>query len=66
METVTRVKEGWQGDTIVAFFKYSQTKPKLKGFKSLPLIVAWGIWLARNTSIFEDGLIPPFRCAAQS
>lgn len=27
---------------------------ELKHHKALPLILAWGIWLTLNTSIFED------------
>ena len=32
----------------------------IKGIRSLPLIVAWGIWLAKNDICFEDSfLFPP-------
>ncbi len=30
-----------------------------KSFLSLPMILIWGIWLARNQVIFEDVQIPP-------
>ena len=52
MENLTGVKEGWRGETLVDCFKSWQFNPELKAFKALPLLVAWGIWLARNASIF--------------
>jgi hypothetical protein len=32
---------------------------------SLPVIISWGIWLARNASLFEDSHIPPIQCASR-
>jgi hypothetical protein len=29
----------------------------LKNYKSLSIIIAWGIWIARNTNLFDDKLI---------
>ena len=34
--------------------------------KSLPLLVIWGIWLARNGAIFKDKAIVPEITSAQS
>jgi hypothetical protein len=31
--------------------------------KSFPFIVAWGIWMARNSSIFRDEIQSPSRVA---
>jgi hypothetical protein len=44
----------WEGDSVEqalqSWISSSDTTP----IKSLPLISAWGIWLARNHAIFDD------------
>jgi hypothetical protein len=42
------------------------TNPMVKDIKSLPLVVAWGIWLAQNHSLFEDSSSYPSQCVVQS
>jgi hypothetical protein len=37
-----------------------------KNYKALPIINAWGIWLARNTNLFDDKLILAIQCASQA
>jgi hypothetical protein len=39
--------------------------PEHKKIKSLPLIVCWGIWLARNFVIFKDNPTLPELIASQ-
>jgi hypothetical protein len=39
--------------------------PTTKNFRALPLIVAWGIWLARNAQVFEEKLTLHLHCATQ-
>ena len=43
----------------------NQWQEKLKEFKSLPFIVAWVIWIARNVEIFEDICIPSFQSTSK-
>ena len=38
----------------------------IKGIRSLPLIVAGGIWLAKNHIFFEDSFMFPTKCDWQS
>ena len=38
----------------------------LKGIRSLPFILAWGIWLSRNQICFEDSFMFPIKCDLKS
>jgi hypothetical protein len=40
--------------------------PGLKDLRGLPCIICWGIWLARNSPLFEDKIIPPFQIISQA
>jgi hypothetical protein len=35
----------------------------VKNLKASPLIIAWGVWLGRNASLFEDKYVPTIHCA---
>jgi hypothetical protein len=41
-------------------------KRELKKFRAGAYLLTWGIWLARNTSIFEDKHIPSFQDTARA
>jgi hypothetical protein len=44
----------WEGKTVgIAWETWWRTTPQKK-FKILPLLVIWGVWLARNNLIFHD------------
>lgn len=38
---------------------------RLKNYRVLPIIITWGLWLARNTNLFDHKLIPTIQCASQ-
>ena len=44
----------WEGDSIGAAWDSWWRRTPQKQFKILPLLVIWGIWLARNKAIFKD------------
>ena len=44
----------WGGRSIVEAWKAWVDNQTEKDLTVLPLLVCWGIWLARNTTIFED------------
>ena len=44
----------WEGDSIGAAWESWWRRTPQKHLKSLPLLVIWGIWLARNKAIFKD------------
>jgi len=50
----------WRKDKIEDFFLERFTSKDSKIFRVIPLIVLWGIWLARNSILLEDKFIPPF------
>jgi hypothetical protein len=41
-------------DLVADCFKEFFSNPSLKIFRALPVLVSWGIWLARNAGLFED------------
>jgi hypothetical protein len=47
-------------------WKASIHDPRFKELKSLPLIISWGIWLARDAAIFKDKASLLERIIAQS
>jgi hypothetical protein len=44
----------WQGTSIEEAWKSWLQEHKNLNIKYLPLLINWGIWLARNSSIFKD------------
>jgi ribonuclease HI len=40
-------------------------KKELRAFRSLPCLIIWGIWLARNAQLFEDRQVPTFQVYSQ-
>jgi ribonuclease HI len=56
----------WAGPSIEQAWKDWCADSSYRRVKSLPLIVAWGVWLARNSSIFKDKTPTPDIIAAQA
>ena len=56
----------WDGDTVnSAWDRWWRSFSRSK-LKALPLIIIWGIWLARNGAIFENKACLPAITSAQS
>jgi hypothetical protein len=51
----------WEGHNIEACFLSWFSRKELEVFQVVPYLVLWGIWLARNASLFEDTQIPSFK-----
>lgn len=54
-----KVRDSCQGDSMVeALLNWTQNSANrpIRLIRALPLIICWGIWLARNNSIFHDPL----------
>jgi hypothetical protein len=45
---------GWNGPTLESTWENWLQDPTHKNLKSLPLLISWGVWLARNSTIFQD------------
>ena len=56
----------WLKGSLIDNFKEWFDKRELKNFRAVPYLVIWGIYLARNSSIFEDKQTPPFQVIAQA
>jgi hypothetical protein len=54
------------GNYLESTWKAWIQDPSLKQIKALPLLICWGIWLARNAEIFKDKAIILEVIAAQS
>jgi hypothetical protein len=50
---------------IQACFQTWFTRKDLECLRAVPYLVLWGIWLARNASLFEDSSIPTFKVSTQ-
>jgi hypothetical protein len=44
----------WQGESVEEAWKDWLSSPINRSIKALPLILNWGIWLARNATVFKD------------
>jgi hypothetical protein len=55
----------WIQDSIEECFAVWFINRELKQLRVLPYLVLWGIWLACNSSLFEDKYVPSFRTVAQ-
>jgi hypothetical protein len=38
---------------------------ELKEIRALPVVVSYGIWLARNSEMFQGKVVPSFQCASK-
>jgi hypothetical protein len=59
------VKEGSTRDFVEKFLKNWMSKRELKEWRVVPYLTIWGVWLARNSLIFEEKDIPSFHVAQQ-
>jgi hypothetical protein len=50
-----------ENDSIVDRFEELFTKNTLKHFQVVPILVSWGLWLARNASLFEGKSWPTIK-----
>eukprot|EP01018_Ginkgo_biloba_P028285 Gb_00400 [translate_table: standard] len=65
VEALTSIGNVWKAETIEACLKYWVNNLGLKELRALHCVICWGIWLARNSAIFEGNLIPPFQIIFQ-
>jgi len=56
----------WEGSSLEEAWKSWISYPAYHETCSLPILVIWGIWLARNSSIFRDKEISPEVTAVKS
>jgi ribonuclease HI len=49
----------WHGPSIEEAWKYWVQDHRNKNIKALPLLINWGIWLARNVAIFKEKALLP-------
>jgi hypothetical protein len=67
MDTITG-KDSWQGTSVEECLRLwsLDSESTFKDLKGVPLIISWGIWLARNAGIFENKCVPPIQSATQA
>ena len=56
----------WVGDSVSLCLKNWFLRDDTKLIKSLPILVLWFIWLAKNKSCFEDSNLSSFQVASLS
>jgi hypothetical protein len=65
LEVLTGLQDSWHGTSIEESLKVWCENVNTKKFRALPVIVAWGTWIARNYSLFDDKVIPSLQSAVQ-
>lgn len=60
MEILIGQMNVWVGCTLLLYFKNWYHQGALYNYQTLPLLIARGIWLAKNVAIFQNKLIPSF------
>jgi hypothetical protein len=66
IERVIGLKNAWRGTTIEEALRGWCLNNETLRYRALPLTIAWGIWLAINTKLFEDKGVIPLQCVLQS
>lgn len=56
----------WEGEDLSSAWEHWWTHYPEKNLRNLPPILCWGIWIARNRSIFKDKATPAEVIAIQS
>ena len=54
LEVKLKLMNLWYGDSVLSCLKTWCLNLEVKHIRSLPIIVMWFIWKARNQSCFED------------
>ena len=66
MEILIGQKMFWRGGRVEEALEIWVRNQDTDGVKNLSVIVLLGVWLARNSAIFEERFITPFQSATQS
>ena len=54
----------WNGTTVTICLKNWVLKGELKHIRSMPIIMLWFIWKARNQCCFEDKVLSPYQVSS--
>jgi ribonuclease HI len=65
LETSLGFQDLWHKETVDMNFQEWFIRRELNPFREVPFLVTWGIWLAHNSSLFEDKPIPYFQISTQ-
>ena len=57
LESKLKIKNLWSGNLIISCLKHWCLNREVKHIRSLPVIVLWFLWEARNHSFFEDYIL---------
>ena len=66
IESKLKIKKLWFGDSILSCMKNWCFNDKVKQIRSLPAIVTWFIWKARNHRCFDDFTPSPAQVSASN
>jgi hypothetical protein len=60
------INQAWNENSLEGRLGLWDGNREVKRLKALPLIVAWGIWISRDTCLLNDRYIFPIQVAVQS
>ena len=64
IEAKLRLFDLWNGTSVTLCLKNWCMKGELKHIRSLPIIVLWYIWKARNICCFDDKVLSPYQVSS--
>jgi hypothetical protein len=56
----------WEGHTLEQAWKNWWENSTYKTYRLLPLLITWGVWIARNESIFKEATTTPRKTSLNS
>jgi hypothetical protein len=65
VESLIGMQDVWRGQSVDCLKIWCENY-NVKSFKGLPFTIAWGLWLVRNDSLFENKIIPAIQVASQA
>lgn len=65
MGELTSLKNVWDGSSIEEALGILCTNRETRRYRALPINIAWGVWLAINSKLFEDEDTLPLKCVVQ-
>ena len=64
LEAKLKLNNLWNGNSVISYLKTWCLKGEVKHIRSLPVIVLWFIWKARNQSCFDDFTLSPVQVSS--
>ena len=65
VEGLSGLQNAWNGNSIEEALRIWCLNKETKRYRALPIIISLGVWLAKNTKLFEDKDTLTLKCVVQ-